>query len=197
MEQCLNIAELKVWHWTLICGIVGGLLAFAGPGPSRNRSADKMRTISQRDFEEAILAPSAPVAGAESRLTNIVIHPKLGLQGYWVTGSWTHPIRVHADPADHRSRLVDAEMIQRIKFLAGDPYRPIDPKLAGGKKGKCLCSARSRGATRRRETRVSICLGGAADADGGALDAWLDGPGRRRLAGRSWIPRWGGVRAGE
>jgi hypothetical protein len=126
----VDITQLKVWHWTLIGGLLGAVLAFAGPGPSRNRSADKIRTISQRDFEEAILAPSA---GAGNELANIVVHPKLGSQGYWVTGSWTHAIRVHADPADHRSRLVAAQMTLPIKFLAGDPYQPIDPKLGSGR----------------------------------------------------------------
>jgi hypothetical protein len=55
----MNITQLKVWHWTLIGSLVGAVLAFAGPGPLRNRSADKIRTISQHDFEEAVAEDEA------------------------------------------------------------------------------------------------------------------------------------------
>jgi len=125
----LDITHLKVWQWTLIGGVIGLALALAGPGASHDRTADKVRTISQADFEDAILAS----AGGKSSLTNIVVHPKIGSQGYWITARWTHTIRVHSDPSDHRSRLVAAQMTLPIKFLAPDPYRAISPNLADEK----------------------------------------------------------------
>jgi hypothetical protein len=129
-SNALNIAELKVWHWTLIGAVIGLALALRGPGTSHDRTADKVRTITQQDLEDAILHTSAD---GPSSLTSIVVHPKVGSQGYWVTGSWTHPIRVHEDPANHRSRLVTAQMTLPVKFLAPDPYHAINPKLANGK----------------------------------------------------------------
>jgi hypothetical protein len=89
-----------------------------------------VRTITQADFEAAILHDSAD---GPSNLANIVVHPKVGPQGYWVTGSWTHAIRVHEDPSNHRSRLVAAQMTLPVKFLAPEPYHAINPKLADAK----------------------------------------------------------------